>query len=356
MLGTTEDVNRANAQTAEEVFISWQTIPRLDRRKDTLNCKLLPLYGTTGAGVEFDYEDPSPDNREEDNGELTAKATAAATLVNAGFDPDDVLETVGLPSMDVVEKATQAPALPPGWVAGTPPGAPPAGTPNQDEDGPQARERIQISAKRDPAARVFEQLAADYPPEALGWVHHAGWAGPVKVPLDHVDPDMSALDKAVPEHVGDFVKQLQAGKKIKPVILVKTPEGGKLLLVDGHHRFLACKQENVPVRAFIATVDAGHGGWETMHTQQLHPTPPANRYRSVTGAAAMENWVAQETACDECKAKAAGSPYPAGSQEPPLHRNCECATEDVAAGADLANLLRRVLSDGYVPVEMGRRG
>ena len=95
MLGTADDVNRANAQTAQEVFDSWMTIPRLDRRKNTLNCKLLPMYGASGAGVEFDYDDPSPDNREEDNGELIAKSTAAQTLVNAGYDPADVLEVVG---------------------------------------------------------------------------------------------------------------------------------------------------------------------------------------------------------------------------------------------------------------------
>jgi len=134
LLGTTEDVNRANAQTAEEVFISWQTLPRLDRRKDTLNHKLLPLFGSSGVGVEFDYEDPSPDNREEDNGELIAKSNAAATLVNAGFDPSDVLETVGLPDMGVVEKATQEPALPPGWVPGAPPGTAPGAAPEPPDE------------------------------------------------------------------------------------------------------------------------------------------------------------------------------------------------------------------------------
>ena len=36
------------------------------------------------------------------------------------------IEVVGLPSMKVVEKATQAPALPPGWVPGAPPEAPAA--------------------------------------------------------------------------------------------------------------------------------------------------------------------------------------------------------------------------------------
>ncbi len=124
MLGTVEDVNRANAQTSEEVFVSWSTIPRLNRRRETLNSKLLPLFGSTGEGVEFDYDDPSPENQEAANAELLAKAQAAAALVDAGFDPHDVLETVGLPDMDVAEKATQLPAVPPGWVPGMPPGAP----------------------------------------------------------------------------------------------------------------------------------------------------------------------------------------------------------------------------------------
>lgn len=133
MLGTVEDVNRANAQTAEETHVSWQTIPRLERRKDTLNTKLLPLFGTTGEGVEFDYEDPSPDNREADNAELTAKANAAKVLIDAGFDPGDVLEAVGLPDMAVLEKASPIPAVPPGWVV--PKEAAPAAPDNAPADG-----------------------------------------------------------------------------------------------------------------------------------------------------------------------------------------------------------------------------
>jgi HK97 family phage portal protein len=126
MLGTVEDVNRANAQTAEETFSSWMQLPRLERRRETLNSKLLPMFGSSGEGVEFDFEDPSPVNQEAAVYELLTKAQAAAALVNAGWDPDDVLETVGLPAMGVAEKATQSPALPPGWVAAPPPAAPAA--------------------------------------------------------------------------------------------------------------------------------------------------------------------------------------------------------------------------------------
>lgn len=100
MIGVSDDVNRANAQTGEEIHAAWQVVPRLDSWKDTLNFQFLPLFGTTGEGVEFDYIYPRPQNREQDNIELTAKANAAAALVAAGFNPEDVLEVVGLPDMD----------------------------------------------------------------------------------------------------------------------------------------------------------------------------------------------------------------------------------------------------------------
>src|SRR6185437_6922230 len=97
MTGVTDDVNRANAQTGEEVFASWKVAPRLDRWRDVLNSQFLPLFGATGVGVEFDYVYPMPQNREADALELTAKSNAALTLVTAGYDQTDVLEVVGLP-------------------------------------------------------------------------------------------------------------------------------------------------------------------------------------------------------------------------------------------------------------------
>lgn len=120
MVGISDDVNRANAQTGEEVHHSTQTVPRLNRWREVLNFQYLPLFGSTGAGVEFDYVKPQVDNREQSVAEMTAKASAAQMYIDAGFDPHDVLEMLGTPDMNVVEKATQAPALPPGWVPGTP--------------------------------------------------------------------------------------------------------------------------------------------------------------------------------------------------------------------------------------------
>jgi HK97 family phage portal protein len=112
MLGSSDDVNRANAQTAEEVFGRWKIITRLDRIRDTLNNWYLPLFGSTGDGVEFDYVNPLPDDREADNAELLAKSTAAAALITAGFDPADVCEVVGLPDMAMAAIAPPAKATP----------------------------------------------------------------------------------------------------------------------------------------------------------------------------------------------------------------------------------------------------
>ena len=39
MLGTVDDVNRANAQTAAEAFVAWGSKPRLDRGRGTLRYK-----------------------------------------------------------------------------------------------------------------------------------------------------------------------------------------------------------------------------------------------------------------------------------------------------------------------------
>jgi hypothetical protein len=123
MLGVSDDVNRANAQTGQEVFAAWGTVPRLDRKKDILNHRLLPMFGSTGQGVEFDYVNPVPANRELDQAELTTKTNAAVALINLGFDPSEVLEMVGLPEMSMRELTQAASPPPPAPPAG---GAPPA--------------------------------------------------------------------------------------------------------------------------------------------------------------------------------------------------------------------------------------
>lgn len=99
LMGTVEDVNKANAEAAETQFARYIVKPRLERIKQALNNDFLPLFGTAAEGLEFDYENPIPDDRQADNDKLTAAANAAKILRDAGWHEDDVLATVGLPPM-----------------------------------------------------------------------------------------------------------------------------------------------------------------------------------------------------------------------------------------------------------------
>lgn len=98
MLGTVEDVNRANADAAEVVFARWLLIPRLERWKGALNNDLLPLFPSAGD-LEFDYDNPVPEDIEAENTALAAKGQFVLSMKNAGFYPPAVAEAVGLPDM-----------------------------------------------------------------------------------------------------------------------------------------------------------------------------------------------------------------------------------------------------------------
>lgn len=122
MLGTSEDVNRANAEQGERMFARWLIVPELDAIKAALNTQLLPLYGPGARNLEFDYVNPVPEDRELEGQLLTSRANAAKTLGDAGWDPDDVLSTVGLPPMRhtaVPAAPAQRPAALAGWAAAT---------------------------------------------------------------------------------------------------------------------------------------------------------------------------------------------------------------------------------------------
>jgi HK97 family phage portal protein len=113
MLGDTEDINRANAEAGEVIFARWTLIPRLERIKAALNDDLLPLFGATGRDLEFDYDSPVPDDRSAENEARTSKANAAATLVQAGFDPEDVCNWIGIPVLGWSNPNPPAPAVAP---------------------------------------------------------------------------------------------------------------------------------------------------------------------------------------------------------------------------------------------------
>jgi HK97 family phage portal protein len=110
MLGAVDDVNRANADAAEVVFARWLLVPRLERMKAAYNTVLLPMFGSTADGLEFDYDNPVPADLDAEAAQLTSRAEAAAALKAAGWDAEDVLTTVGLPPMRYVGAPAAAPA------------------------------------------------------------------------------------------------------------------------------------------------------------------------------------------------------------------------------------------------------
>ncbi|MFD5564521.1 phage portal protein [Kitasatospora griseola] len=98
-IGELTDVNRATAEAAATWFATYLTVPRLERIKGALNNDLLPMFGATAEGLEFDYCSPIPDDEEAENAELTAKSAAAVALVGAGFNPAATLAAIGLPDI-----------------------------------------------------------------------------------------------------------------------------------------------------------------------------------------------------------------------------------------------------------------
>lgn len=102
LLGITEDVNKAVAEAAETQYYRFLVVPRLERIKEALNNDFLPLFFSDPrlVDVEFDFTNPVPDDRQADAEQLTARANAVKTLVDAGADLNDALEAVGLPPME----------------------------------------------------------------------------------------------------------------------------------------------------------------------------------------------------------------------------------------------------------------
>ncbi|WP_020116816.1 phage portal protein [Streptomyces canus] len=99
-IGDLDDVNRATAEAAKAWFAEQLTIPRLERIKGALNNELLPMYGPTAEGLEFDYENPVPADAETEAATLTARANAAKALADANlWAPEGILSAVGLPEM-----------------------------------------------------------------------------------------------------------------------------------------------------------------------------------------------------------------------------------------------------------------
>jgi phage gp29-like protein len=132
-----------------------------------------------------------------------------------------------------------------------------------------------LSSKRDDkemAYAVYEELLEDYPPAALDWILAAHWEGPMEIPLDQIDFSQRKTWRADTDDLTPYRdrlnKALAGNGPRKPVIIVKTPGNPLYLIVDGHHRTLACLLEGVPAWAYVAEVHVDNGPWRRLHAEQ----------------------------------------------------------------------------------------
>jgi hypothetical protein len=162
----------------------------------------------------------------------------------------------------------------------------------------------QVLSGAEAAHAVFDQLLADYPRSALGWVLKADWRGPVEVPLRQIDFSNADTWRAAhePEKVARFEKRIKRGKQ-SPIILVRTPHGEQDIVVDGHHRSSAFRNLGRPALAWVGQVHAEIGPWDTLHNQQLtspsgpepkHPTEDEDT-RASHKAISPEGWAEAST-------------------------------------------------------------
>lgn len=126
-MGVTENVNKANAVSGKELFSEQLQVPRLDRFKEAFNTHFLPQFGNTAKGLYFRYKNPVPPDREEERQALLVQGQVALALNQCGeYDPEGILEAVGLPAikLKVKEPAPVPVVVAPPVVPDAPEGAP----------------------------------------------------------------------------------------------------------------------------------------------------------------------------------------------------------------------------------------
>jgi hypothetical protein len=76
--------------------------------KEALNTILLPMYGASAAGLEFDFVNPVPEDDEISAQVLLNKAQSAKFLADTGlWEAADILMAVGLPEMKELPEPRQ---------------------------------------------------------------------------------------------------------------------------------------------------------------------------------------------------------------------------------------------------------
>lgn len=95
ILGLVEDVNRANAEATFYIFNSINIQPKLIRKEEKINEKIIPLYKQNeGTNLYVQYADPVPENRELEIKERDSRLQTGFSTIN------EERQRTGLESVD----------------------------------------------------------------------------------------------------------------------------------------------------------------------------------------------------------------------------------------------------------------
>jgi 8-oxo-dGTP pyrophosphatase MutT (NUDIX family) len=148
-----------------------------------------------------------------------------------------------------------------------------------------------------PAGQAYAQMAEDYPPASIAWMKDATWTGPALVSVADIEYEPAEWQAGhEPAKVERFRARIErrqaAGKPVKPVVLIRPPGNGKLVVVDGHHRLMAFHELGQPALAYVGAVGAaGAKAAEETHASQVSTTAAgADQY-----AATAKNFTAGNT-------------------------------------------------------------
>ncbi|HET6286342.1 MAG TPA: phage portal protein [Amycolatopsis sp.] len=215
-LGISDDVNRAVALAAKAVHGENLLVPRLDRWKGVLNRQMLPLFGTTGQGLEWDYDSPVPADVEDERADRLNKAQVAEIYLRNFAKPNSVKKALALPDDLEFEDRPLQPAPGPATAPAEPGAAEP------DEDQPTQRtakqpENVTLDSIGAHLAKAFQNSLGirnapplESPPD--------GWPEYDRETVDEVDlaPVQEAWEKALAALLGqwtagvllDWIRQL----------------------------------------------------------------------------------------------------------------------------------------------------
>ena len=106
MMGSEAASNRATHEAELVMFHNILIKPRLRRLRASLNDDFLPMFPNS-EGLFFDFDDPSPDDRDSQRLDQDSNVAAAMAIFQAGGKWDETLEAFNLPEIPLEERQTQ---------------------------------------------------------------------------------------------------------------------------------------------------------------------------------------------------------------------------------------------------------